>query len=78
MSAEDTEPSETGVEDAGCDDDAAEGLEEGFGCVAGDGVAAGSGVGVPSSLAACDAGLSTLAEEDVGATIDTTEEDFGS
>lgn len=30
MSAEDTEPSETGVEDAGCDDDEVEGLEVGF------------------------------------------------
>jgi len=34
MSAEDTEPSEVpGVEDAGFDDDAAEGVEEGVGCV---------------------------------------------
>jgi hypothetical protein len=65
MSAEDTELFEAS-KDAGFDEDAAAGVEEGFGCVVGAEVDAGRS-------AAGDVGLSVLPEEGVG----TTEEGFG-
>jgi hypothetical protein len=73
MSAEDTELFEAS-KDAGFDEDAAAGVEEGFGCVVGAEVDAGSdGFPVPFRSAAGDVGLSVLPEEGVG----TTEDGFG-
>jgi len=69
MSEGDTElelSEEPGVEDAGFDDDAAEGVEVGAGCVVGDGVDAGSNTFPESGVPFTAGVVGWLPAEDVG------------